>query len=155
MANHGLFKGVSLAYLILILHVLLIAAVGLLVIFFRGVVNYMLWIFLGFILMILVSGYLFYRRMKHRGRQLQDTLKTPAFDGRAVEISLLGGLASFRIGESKSPPALTLEGTESIPQLEDAESMRLRKLSELAKLYENGLISDEEFNTIKNRIMDG
>ncbi|WP_054690371.1 hypothetical protein [Desulfosarcina cetonica] len=43
----GLVKSVMLAYLILALHLLLIAGIAILVLFFRGVVNYMLWIVLG------------------------------------------------------------------------------------------------------------
>ena len=41
----SIVKGVMTAYLILLLHLSLIAGVGLLVIFFSGVVNYMAWIF--------------------------------------------------------------------------------------------------------------
>ena len=46
-SGQGLFKGVFVAYTILILHVLLVAAMGVLVLFFRGVVNYLPWIFAG------------------------------------------------------------------------------------------------------------
>jgi len=60
----GLIKGVATAYVILILHVILVAAVGLLVVFFRGVINYMLWIFIGFVIIMIASGYYLYRRSK-------------------------------------------------------------------------------------------
>ena len=149
-----LYKGVAAAYLILILHVLLIAAMGLLVVFFGGIINYMLWIFLGFSVVIVASGYYIYRRMKRQGKQLKDTLNSPAFNGRSVEISFLGGLASFRIGGNAQQPALNTDHIESARQLEDPENMRIRQLSELVKLYENELISVEEFNTLKSRIID-
>ena len=45
--NDGVFKSVLMAYSVLVLHVLLIAGLGLLVLFFRGVIQYMIWIFLG------------------------------------------------------------------------------------------------------------
>ena len=151
----GLYKGVATAYLILILHVLLIAFMGLLVVFFGGIVSYMLWIFLGFAVVIVASGYYFYRRMKRQGKELKDIVNSPAFNGRSVEISFLGGLASFRIGGNDQRPALNTDHIESARQLEDPESMRIRKLSELVKLYENELISTEEFNTLKSRIING
>jgi len=151
----GLYKGVATAYLILILHVLLIAVMGLLVVFFGGIVSYMLWIFLGFAVVIVTSGYYFYRRMKRQGKELKDIVNSPAFNGRAVEISFLGGLASFRLGGDDQQPLLNTDHIESARQLEDPESMRIRKLSELVKLYEHELISVEEFNTLKSRIING
>ena len=153
--NQGLFKGVATAYIILILHVVLIAAVGLLVVFFSGIINYMLFIFLGATIVLIASGYYFYRRLKRQGQQLGDTLNSPVFSGRSVEVNLLGGLASFRLGESVQPK---LTGTSQIDlpkKLEDPETMRIRKLSELVKLYENEMISSEEFNTLKSRIING
>jgi len=157
--NQGLFKGVATAYVILILHVVLIAAVGLLVVFFNGIVNHMLFVFIGAIIIITASGYIFYRRLKRQGQQLGDTLNSPIFNGRSVEVSLLGGLASFRLGESASPPLIEnnrvdVHQIEPPRQLEDPETIQIRKLSELAKLYESEMISTEEFNTIKSRIMN-
>lgn len=152
--TNGLYKGVATAYLILILHIFLIAAMGLLVIFFGSIIKYMFWIFLGAAAVIVVSGFYFYRRMKRQGRQLKDTLNSPAFKGRSVEISFLGGLASLRVGGNDQRPMLDTDHIESTRQLEDPESMRIRKLSELVKLYENELISAEEFSTLKSRIIN-
>lgn len=151
--DQGLFKGVTTAYVILILHVVLIAAVGMLVVFFSGIINYMLWIFIGFLVVIIASGYYFYRRLKRQGQQLNDTLNSPIFNGRSVEVNFLGGLASFRIGGSAQPPALDTNQIEPPRQLEGPETMRIRKLSELVKLYENEMISVEEFNALKSRII--
>lgn len=153
--TQGIYKGVITAYLILLLHVLLIVALGLMVIFFGGIVSYMSWIFLGFSAAVVVSGYYFYRRMKRRGKQFRDIVNSPAFNGRSVEISLLGGLASFRVGGNDQRPMLNTDHVDSARQLEDPESMRIRKLSELVKLYEHELISTEEFNTLKSRIING
>ena len=41
------FKSVLVAYFILVLHVILVAGLVVMVIFFRGIINYMIWIFLG------------------------------------------------------------------------------------------------------------
>jgi hypothetical protein len=58
--GEGLFKSVMMAYLVLVLHLLLVFGLGLVVIFFSGIVQYMLWIFLlgaitilGFVLLFL------------------------------------------------------------------------------------------------------
>ena len=65
------FKSVLMAYLILVLHVVLITGLVLLVIFFRGIINYMIWIFLGGTAAILASAYHFYKRMKMEGKTIR------------------------------------------------------------------------------------
>ena len=54
--SEGLFKGIMLAYMILILHVLLVVMLGFLVLFLRVVVQYMPLIFLGGIVLISLSS---------------------------------------------------------------------------------------------------
>jgi hypothetical protein len=149
----NLFKSVLLAYSVLILHVVLIAALGVLVLFFRGVVNYMLWIFMIGTAVILVSSYLFYRRMKREGKTLREMLKTPVFNGRPVEVSVLGGLASFRIGGQPGAPLLGSDLPEVTHQLEDPDTVHLRELLELARMFENNLITLEEFNQAKKKLL--
>jgi len=150
--KEGLIGRVLLAYFILILHVLLLAGIVLLVLFLRGVTQYTLWIFLAGTAAILISGYLFYRRMKTEGRTLKETLNSPMFGGRAVEVSLLGGLASFRFGRSENPPAIDYDAPPVIPRLEDQNSIRVREISELARLYEKNLITLEEYNKAKHQV---
>ncbi len=148
--NEGLAKSVLMAYLVLLLHVLLVACLALLILFFRGIVNYLIWIFLGGTLIILFSAWRFYRRMKAEGKTLQEILKNPIFEGREVEISLLGGLASLKVGK---PDHLSLEDFSSqTKQLEDPETIRLRELNELVRLFENNLITLEEYNQAKKQI---
>jgi predicted membrane metal-binding protein len=130
--------------------VLLVACLALLILFFRGIVNYLIWIFLGGTLIILFSAWRFYRRMKAEGKTLQEILKNPIFEGREVEISLLGGLASLKVGK---PDHLSLEDFSSqTKQLEDPETIRLRELNELVRLFENNLITLEEYNQAKKQI---
>ncbi len=150
----GLFKSIMVAYSVLILwHLALIGSLGLLVIFFRGVVNYMLWIFLIGMAAILVSGYLFYRRMKREGKSLRDMLKTPVFNGRPVEVSVLGGLASFRLGGKPGFPVLGSDYLGVSHQLEDPDTVRLRELMELGRMFENNLLTFEEFNQAKKKLL--
>jgi hypothetical protein len=152
--NLGLFKSVMVAYSILLLHVSVIAVVGILVLFFRGIVNYMLWIFLFGSTAIAVFAYLFFRRMKREGKSLREMLKTPVFNGRPVEVSLLGGLASFRLGGRPGFPALEGDYLGASHQLEDPDTVRLRELVELGRMFENNLITFEEFNQAKKKLLE-
>ncbi len=156
--SDGLVRSVLLAYFILALHVLLIAGMALLVLFFRGVVNYMLWIFLGGIVLIGGSAFYFFRRMRAEGRSLREMLKNPVFSGRSVEVSLLGGMATVKMGQSTHAPAIEYDGAIDIPQLEDPEMVGKREVSELAelaRLLEKDLITVDEFNKAKRHLLNG
>ena len=150
----GLFKSVMVAYSILLLHVSVVAVLGILVLFFRGIVNYMLWIFLFGATVIAVSAYLLFRRMKREGKSLREMLNTPVFNGRPVEISVLGGLASFRLGGRPGFPALGSDYPGASHQLEDPDTVRLRELVELGRMFENNLITFEEFNQAKKKLLE-
>lgn len=151
--NEGLFKSVVAVHFILLLHVLLVAGLGLLVLFFRGVVNYMAWIFLGGCLAIAASGYYIYRRMKSEGISLREFLQTPLVAGKTVEVSLLGGFASFRIDGKNSLPSLDGNRPESHCRLEDSAAVQTRELAELSRLLERELITPEEYATLKERLI--
>ena len=146
------FKSVLMAYSILVLHVLLIAILLLLVIFLRGIVNYMLWIFIGGSAIIIFSGYHFYKRMKEQGKTLSEMMRSPLLGGRAVEVTFLGGLASFKFGRPQNIEALESNSFKQPPQLEDQNAARVRELSELVRLLENDLITLDEYTKIKNKM---
>jgi len=152
--SEGLFKGVMLAYLILILHVLLVVMLGFLVLFFRGVVQYMPFIFLGGTVLIAVSAWLFLRKLKREGRSLGDALRSSTFQGRAVEISLLGGMASLKVGSPGTAPAIESPTSNPARQLEDPGTVKVRELSELARLLENDLITQDEFELAKSQLFN-
>jgi hypothetical protein len=147
-------NSVLMAYFILVLHVILMAALVLLVIFFRGIINYMIWIFLGGLIAIVASGYRFYTRMKREQKTLREILSTPRFNGRSVEVSLFGGLASFKIGAANpSLPAIENHSRGHLPQLEDPESVRYKEFSELVRMLEKNIITLEEYNKFKEEIL--
>lgn len=147
------FKSVLMAYIILVLHVVLVAGLVLMVIFFRGIINYMIWIFLVGLIAIIVSGYHFYKRVKTEGKTLKEILSAYRHSGRSVEVSILGGLASLKIGgEHHNPPALNSNASDHIKQLEDPDSLRYKEFSELVRLLENDLITLEEYNKFKEKI---
>lgn len=145
-------KSVMMAYLILVLHVVLLVGLGILVFFFRGIVHYMLWIVLFGGLGILASGYWFYRRMKAEGRSLRETLNSPLFRNKTVEISLLGGLAQFRVGQPNGRPLLDQDRSDDTHQLEWSGDTPVQELTELARLLQSGLITPDEYEKAKQQL---
>lgn len=151
--KESLFKSIMLAYFVLVLHVLLMVGLGLLVIFFRGIILYMLWIFIAGSAAIIGSGYYFYKRIKAEGRTVKQMLRTPLLSGRPVEVSFLGGLASIRVGSPTRIPELDANGYHPVQQIEDPETIRIREIAELARLLENNLITREEYDKAKRQIL--
>ncbi|RJP75982.1 MAG: hypothetical protein C4522_19820 [Desulfobacteraceae bacterium] len=150
----GVLKSVFTAYFILVLHIFLIAALGILVLFFRGVVSYMLWIFLGGTAAIIFMGYMTRRRLKAEGKSLNDMLSLPMFKGKTVEVSVLGGLASLRI---ESPGKSKEIGTRVINDnnlLEDPEMIHIRELTTLVHMLDKNLITLDEYNKAKQKIFN-
>ncbi len=145
-----IFKSVLMAYFVLILHVALIALLGLLVIFFCGIVNYMIWIFLGASAVILSSGYYFYKSMKEQGKTFGEMIDTPLFRGREIEVSFLGGLATLKLGKPSDMPLID-NACASAKRLENHSDVLISGLWELAYLLENKLITLEEYNVAKQR----
>lgn len=156
--GEGVFKSVLLAYFILTFHVLLIAGMAVLVLFFRGVVNYMVWILLGGIALIGFSASYLIRRMRSEGKSLREMLRNPMFEGRSLEVSLLGGMATLKLGRSQAPTLIGHDTSIDIPRLEDSETIGNREISELtelARLLEKDLITVEEFNKAKRQLLNG
>jgi hypothetical protein len=145
-----------LASSILIFHVLLLAGLGILVLFFSGIVNYIFWIFLAGSALITGSVYLFFRYMKKEGgTAFLKIMSLPELKGKNVEVNLLGGLASFKVGSDKTNPHVIESNV--IPtdrQLEDPSSRRLRELTELARMLEKNLITLEEYHQVKKSLLN-
>lgn len=154
--SSGLMKSILAAHLVLILHIALIAGIGCLILFFRGIVQYMAWILVIGSALIFFIGWMIRRRMVQEGKQLKEMLSLPAFSGRTIEVSVLGGMASIRLespNESQLPNRPELPGQQ--PQLIGAEKTgQLRELSELVELLNKNLITLEEYNQFKARIMN-
>ena len=82
--GENLFKAVIMTHIILFLHLLIIAGLVLMVIFLRGVTQYMLWVFLGATGLLMLSGFFIYRRIKSKGKKMfQDIENSPLFQGRS------------------------------------------------------------------------
>jgi hypothetical protein len=157
--KEGLFKSIFTAYFILLLHVFLLAGVGLSVVLFKGVYHYLPYIMASLAILVLLVAWIIYRRMRENSTDLRDVLSTPEFQDRTVEVKLLGGLASFKI-KAKENSNMLLDhssgpnhnGTHLI---EDTANRAERKMVELASLYEKELITKEEFETARQNIIQG
>ena len=150
----ALVSSLFLASYILIFHVILLAAVGILVIFFSGIVNYIFWIFLGSCALIGVGVYLFFRYMKKGGGQMvYQLMSLPELKGKNFEVKLLGGLASLKVaGDDDKSHIIDVNLPSHSRQLEDPQSIRLRELTELARLKEKNLITAEEYDLAKKSL---
>jgi hypothetical protein len=118
----GLFKNMLTAYLILMLHVVLLAGIGLTVILFKGMYQYLPWITAGFCLLVFVTVWIIYQRIKKNSMEIKDILSMPEFQERTVDIKLLGGIASFKITPEKNHQTLLVHNTSNnldTPMLEN------------------------------------
>jgi hypothetical protein len=105
-----------------------------------------------------LSAFLFIRRMRAEGKSLREMLKNPMFKNRSVEVSLLGGMATVKLGQSSGPPVLEHDAAIDLPRLEDPNSVENRdvvELAELARLLEKDLITVDEFNAAKRQLLNG
>ena len=82
-----------------------------------------------------------------------DIENSSLFQGRSFEVSFLSGLASLKFGQSDDLKTIEDHSSEAKFQLEDPETVRIRELTELARMYEKNLITTEEYNKAKNQIL--
>ena len=154
----GVFKNIFVAYFILLLHVFLLAGIGLTALLFRGIYHYLPWIMGGIAILVLSIVWFIYARMRATSSSIGQVLGTPEFQDRAVEIRLLGGLATFEI-KAKEPALLPnhtdLSTYSETQRIESASDQAERRLLELNGLYGKDLISKEEFEKVRQRIIQG
>jgi len=152
--GENLFGAVLMIHLILFLHLLIIAGIVLMVIFFRGITQYTLWIFLGATVIFILSAIIIIRRIRSRGKKvLRDIEDSSLYQGRDFEVSFLSGLVSLKFGRPDGLKSIENKSPGVNLQLEDPETVRIRDLAELARMYEKNLITYEEYNKTKNQIM--
>lgn len=152
--NKNFFSGVMLAYLVLLLHILLMVGLGVTVIVIKGIYDFRWLILLAGVALIGGSGYYFYRYFKEHKQRLRDLMDDPAFNDRTFEISLMGGMATLKVGHKDD--AIRLIGTDSddqIKQLEGPKSVQIKELSELSRMLDKELITREEFLQLKKEIL--
>ena len=140
--SENIFRGVLLAHVVLALHVVIIFGLGACLFFFGGIVRYLPWVLAFGGLIIVGSVYLWWKHVKKRGRKLKDILKDPLFQGRTIEVSLLGGLANIRLGQGDEPVALPHERPRELPA---PGADHAKKLADLARLLKDDLITIDEY----------
>ncbi|NOQ41068.1 MAG: hypothetical protein GQ563_01010, partial [Desulfuromusa sp.] len=96
--NKSVFNGVMLGYLVLVLHVLLMVGLGVTVILIKGIYDFRWLIFIAGIALLGGSGYYFYHYFKEHKQKISDLMSDPAFSDRTFEISLMGGMATLKLG---------------------------------------------------------
>ena len=152
--SDGIFKSILAAQVILFLHLIFLAALGVLVVFLSGMMQYMFWILLGGMAIISLSAYLFYRRLRKEGKSLKEAFRSPVFRGRSVEVSLLGGMATLKLDQQRQGVDKAIgPGNQTPLQLEDPETARIREINDLARLLDKELITLDEFNKAKQRLL--
>lgn len=157
--KEGIFKSLFAAYFVILLHVFLLAGTGITVVLFRGVYHYLPWIMGGLAVLIVALFWIFYLKMKQSSRDMKDILSFPEFRGRTVEVKLLGGMATFTVKGGERYDAMPLIGQDGYQgnggplRLAAPEEGIEQRLAELAKLYEEQLITKDEFDTAKKRIL--
>jgi len=154
--KEGIFKSLFAAYFVILLHVFLLAGTGVTVVLFRGVYHYLPWIMAGLVLLIIALFWLFYFRIKKSSQDLKDLMSFPEFRHRNLEIKLLGGMASVKINGAENHPDYShslLSHDSPMAMLEESSGIENSSLTELADLYEKGLLSPEEFEAAKKKIL--
>lgn len=152
--NKSVFNGVMLGYLILILHVLLMIGLGVTVVVIKGIYDFRWLIIIAGIALIGGSGYYFYQYFREHKQRLHDLMSDPAFNNRTLEISLMGGMATLRLGHKDDSIRLIQENSEpEVKQLETAKSTQIKELSELTRMLDDELITREEFLQLKKEIL--
>jgi hypothetical protein len=149
--GNTLYQNILAAFLILIMHVVLVAGIGVLILFFYGIINHMAWIIIG-TSCLFIGGYWLYRRIKSDSRVLRN-IAGDSLKGKTVEISFLGGMATFKISDSQVNKRINKDPSNSLRQLEAPNSENINSLTELARLYEKKLITSDEYNKAKEKIL--
>lgn len=148
----GLFQAIMLGHLILVLHILVLAGMGVLIIFFRGLVTYMPLILVAGLTLLAAAAYYVFRHLKRRGIGLKEIMDTPALSGKCIEIKLLGDMASIKIdshGGNRSLPAA--KPALHAPLQEAQKPARVIELPELTRDIERDPIHPGVHNTAKRK----
>ena len=157
-ASHSgeVLRGILFFQLIVVSQVIIVAMIALVVLFINGFAQYFYWIVFGGGAVVLVTAAMIYRSIKKNGlKSVNEMIRSPDLRDRNVEVRVLGGLVSLKLGGDKPHPAALEDPSIHTPlQLEDPEIHRIRELTELSRLLEKDLITMDEFQRSKARILN-
>jgi hypothetical protein len=146
-------RGVVLAHVIVLLHLVIIGALALLVVILGGFARHLAWFFIGGTALVGLSAVFFYRRLKTGGKNVLKDLQTiDLMQDRNVEVRLMGGLVSVSFKPAAETPRLDVGGRSPTARLEDARTQRDRDLAELTHLLEKNIITTDEYRRARERI---
>ena len=81
-------------------------------------------------------------------------MSDPAFNDRTFEISLMGGMATLKLGhKDDSIRLIGSDGNDQARQLEAPKSIPIQELSKLSRMLDDELITREEFLRLKKEII--
>jgi hypothetical protein len=159
--KEGVFKNIFIAYFILLFHVVLLAGIAVFVVLIKGFFEYLPWIMAGAGLLVALCVWLVIRQMRKNSAQIQDILSNEQLNHRNVEISFMGGLASFKVQSNAEDTRRVLTYPEPDNLSPDTRLIETdtdkaeRKMNQLNALYEKDLITKEEFDQARQSIIQG
>jgi hypothetical protein len=159
--KEGVFKNIFIAYFILLFHVVLLAGIAVFVVLIKGFFEYLPWIMAGAGLLVALCVWLVIRQMRKNSAQIQDILSNEQLTHRNVEISFMGGLASFKVKSNAEDTRRLLTYPEPDNLSPDTRLIETdtdkaeRKMNQLNALYEKDLITKEEFDQARQSIIQG
>ncbi|MDA3904007.1 MAG: hypothetical protein PF441_11245 [Desulfuromusa sp.] len=152
--NKNVFSGVMLGYLVLVLHILLMVGLGVIVVVIKGIYDFRWLILIAGLALVGGSGYYFYRYFREHKQRISDLMSNPAFTDRTFEISLMGGMATMKLGHKDDSVKLIQADSETdLKQLESPKSNQIEELSELTRMLDDELITREEFLKLKKEVI--
>lgn len=152
----SVLQNIFIAGSIILLHILLLAGVGMAVLLFSGVYTYLPWV-MGLIAILAAGSLLFFfRRLKNNSSDIRKILSRPEFQDKTIEIKLLGGLASFKIEpDSRQAREISHASSQTRQLIYDNTHRIETKILELNTLFEKKLITEEEFKAAKHELLQG
>ncbi len=159
--KEGVFKNIFIAYFILLFHVVLLAGIAVFVVLIKGFFEYLPWIMAGAGLLVALCVWLVIRQMRKNSAQIQDILSDEQLKHRNVEISFMGGLASFKVQSNAEDTRRLLTYPEPDNLSPDTRLIETdmdkaeQKMNQLNALYEKDLITKEEFDQARQSIIQG
>jgi len=151
-SEYTIYKNLLAAFLILAIHILLIGGIGILILFFYGIVNHLVWVIIG-ISCVSGGGIWLYTRLKSDVRAIRN-ITGESLKGKTIEASFLGGVANFRISDSRY--TTQIPGTPAGParQLTGPDPDSPDSLADLERLYKKQIISRDEYVRAKKKILE-
>ena len=157
--DSGLPRGIYIASIILLLHIVLLAVIGSIIILFKGIYQYLPWIMGGGGLLITATVWILYQRMKNNSSDIKEILSMPQFQNREVEVKFLGGMASFKIAPETNQQTLIEHhalNNSNTPMIENGLNKKEEKIFRMKELFKKeDLMDKKEFEKAKQDILQG